>query len=534
MAKIDHVIVLALENRSFDHMLGFLEHPDPRFDGLGNGGPHENPGWNGGPSVAATSEALAVVPAGPDHSHEGVLAQLAVRGGGPTNQGFVSSYERRCRGLAQPSFGGVFGPLVNWWNRRKAQATGAIENRGPLVMRCQHPDNVPVLGTLALGFAVCTRWFCSVPGETWPNRNFLHAATSDGETNIELRTYSDRTIFELLEEDYGLDWHIYHDDTPQLWAFPNLWDSAQRHARWFPFSEFSRHVEQGRLPAYSFLEPNHRPPVHSLDRSPVIGTPGVSNSQHPENNLVADESYDGFATKDTDFARAESLIADVYEALRANPGVFERSVLVVTYDEHGGFYDHVAPPTDVPNPGDPPSRLGKVLELLLHKKAGNFDFTMLGPRVPAVVVSPYIASGTIDDTPRDHASVPATLRTVFAPEAGRVAEPLTRRDAWSPPFHTLLTLDRARRGAELPDLSAYATGASRRASGTAGLAEPVEVPPHYRDFVAQAKAVEEHLHEVGEPEAAQEIGSAPAAKARDVTRVFQEAAERHRQELRSG
>lgn len=539
MVEIEHVIVLALENRSFDHMLGFLQHPDLRFDGLRGGGRYENPGWDGGPSVSATSTAAPVIPVGPDHSHEGVMEQLAVRGIGlartPTNQGFVASYERKCRGLAAPKFGGLLGPLLNWWTGRKAKGSAAIQNRGPLVMRCQPAENVPVLSTLALEFAVCTRWFCSVPGETWPNRNFLHAATSDGETNIEPRPYYDRTIFELLEEDYHRDWHIYHDDTPQVWAFPRLWDREDRHARWFPLGEFARHVETGQLPAYSFLEPNHRPPLHTLDHAPHIGTPDISNSQHPENNLVSDTSYDHFVPGDTDFARAEVLIANVYEALRARPEVFERSLLVITYDEHGGFYDHVPPPTGIPSPGDPANWLGRLIKSLIHRKSSSFDFTMLGPRVPAVVVSPYVAARKIDDTVRDHASVPATLRAVFAPDA----PPLTRRDAWSPPFHTLLNLDQPRRGRELPDLSSHV----RRGSGTAPLTDmPAEsagtheadIPQYYRDFIAQAEQVEEHLLSVGEPEATQKTRSTPTEKAIDVTRVFREAASRHRDERPSG
>jgi phospholipase C len=534
VVEIDHVIVLVLENRSFDHMLGFLPHPDPRFDGLQGGGRHENPGWNGRPPVPATPGAKAVIPVGPNHSHEGVMEQLAVQGIGPerrpTNQGFVASYERTCRGLVPPQFGGLLGPLLNWWTQRKADGSAAIQNRGPLVMRCQPPGAVPVLSTLALEFAVCTRWFCSVPGETWPNRNFLHAATSDGETNIELRPYTDRTIFELLEEDHGREWHIYHDDTPQVWAFPRLWDREDRHARWFPLDEFARHVETGQLPTYSFLEPNHRPPLHTLDHAPVIGAPDISNSQHPENNLVSNTAYDHFVPGDTDFARAESLIADIYEALRARPEVFERSLLVITYDEHGGFYDHVPPPTGIPSPGDPPSWLGRLIDGLVHRKTASFDFTMLGPRVPAIVVSPYVAAGKVDDTVRDHASIPATLRALFAPDA----VPLTRRDAWSPPLHTLLSLGQPRRGQELPDLSSHVSRQPGKGPMTAmsghGTGD-ADVPQYYRDFVAQAEQVEARLLAVGEPEAAQEIRSSPVGKAIDVTRMFHEAASRHRDEL---
>lgn len=535
MAEIEHVIVLALENRSFDHMLGFLPHPNPRFDGLRDSGSHENREWPGNPPVAATPDAKTVIPVGPDHSHDGVMEQLAVRGIGPgrrpTNQGFVASYERKCRGLAAPRFGGLLGPLLNWWMRRQTNKSTGILNRGPLVMRCQAPENIPVLSTLALQFAVCTRWFCSVPGETWPNRNFFHAATSDGETNIEVRPYTDRTIFELLEEDYGRDWHIYHDDTPQVWAFPRLWDSADRHARWFPLDEFARHVETGRLPAYSFLEPNHRPPVHTLDHAPVIGTPSISNSQHPENNLVSNTSYDDFVPGDTDFTRGESLIADIYEALRAQPAVFERSLLVITYDEHGGFYDHIPPPTRVPPPGDPPSRLRRLIAWLVHRKATAFDFTMLGPRVPAVVISPYVSAGKVDDTVRDHANIPATLRAVFAPDA----PPLTRRDAWSPPVHTLLDREAPRRGQELPDLSSHVSRPSPGVTATAtsdhntGTGD-VEIPSYYDDFIAQAENVREHLLAVGEPEARQEIRPS-VEKVIDITRVFHEAANRHRDEV---
>ncbi len=94
---------------------------------------------------------------------------------------------------------------------------------------------------------------------------------------------------------------------------------------------------------------------------------------------------------------------------------------------------------------------GSLFGWLLRRKTASFDFTMLGPRVPAVVVSPCIAAGKVDDTVRDHASVPATLRAVFAPDAS----PLTRRDAWSYPFHTLANLDQPRRGSDMPDLSGY-------------------------------------------------------------------------------
>jgi phospholipase C len=534
VVDVAHVVVLMLENRSFDHLLGYLRHPDPAFDGLLGNGEFTNPGWAGAPAVAASPNAKVVLPVGPDHSHDAVMEQLArTSTGQPTNQGFVISYERKGRGLEPPAFGGLLGPLVGWAKGRTARGAAPVTGRGPLAMACQPPEHVPVLSRLASEFAVCTRWFCSLPGETWPNRNFAHAATSDGETDIEIRPYTNRTIFELLEE-HGADWRIYHDDTPQVWAFPELWDTPERHAKWFPLDQFAAHVAAGELTAYTFLEPNHRPPLHTLDHDPIVGTPDVSNSQHPENNLVSNAAYDAFSPYgESDFTRAERLIASVYEALRANQEVFARTVLLVTHDEHGGLYDHVPPPTGVPSPGGRSSLAGQLLRMLFCRKATAFDFTMLGPRVPAVVISPHVPAGAIDTQTHDHASIPATVRAVFAPEAA----PLTRRDAWSPPFHGLLTLPAAR--TDLPDLSAYVTAAT---TGRASLAAEAPatavaapeaaaalVPEYYESFVALAEKVQEHLVAVGEPEA---IGASPSGgpveRSAQISQAFAAAADRHR------
>jgi phospholipase C len=539
VVDVAHVVVLMLENRSFDHLLGYVEHPDPAFDGLRGAGEFTNPGWAGAPAVTASPAAKVVLPVGPDHSHDAVMEQLALTPAtGPTNQGFVSSYERKARGLNPPAFGGLLGSLMNWVHGQSSRDGSPVTGCGPLVMACQPPEHVPVLSRLASEFAVCSRWFCSVPGETWPNRNFAHAATSDGETAIEIRPYTNRTIFELLEE-HGADWRIYHDDTPQVWAFPALWDTAERHAKWFPLDQFAAHVAARELPAYTFIEPNHRPPLHTLDHAPVIGAPDVSNSQHPENNLVSDAAYDTFTPHgESDFTRAERLIATIYEALRAQPEMFKRTVLLVTHDEHGGLYDHVPPPTGVPSPGGAPSSVGRLMRLLLYRKARAFDFTMLGPRVPAVVISPFVPAGIVDSQTHDHASIPATLRRLFAPGAS----PLTRRDAWSAPFHGLLTLPVAR--TDLPDLSAYATGLTAAVS-TAAVSTPsaaaapaaVEptappaVPTSYQAFIALAEQVQQHLVAVGEPEA---IGAPPTGgpveRSAQISRTFAAAAHRHRHE----
>jgi phospholipase C len=535
---IEHVVVLCLENRSFDHMLGFLQHPSNDFNGLLNGGPYSNKGWDGNSRVPVTPKAKRVLPFGPDHSHDAVMEQLKVTGRGAdrhaTNDGFVTSYERKARGLAPAQLGGMLGPVLNLMQQRKQATAATAEGRGPLVMLCQDPAQVPVLSKLALEFAVCDQWFCSVPGETWPNRNFLHAATSDGETDIEIRAYADRTIFELLEDE-GATWRIYYDDTPQVWAFPALWDTPARHSNWYPTQRFAEHVAAGDLPSYSFIEPNHRPPLHTLDHSPLFnGSPDVSDSQHPENNLVSNKAYDAFNdAKDTDFARGEGLIATIYEALRANPELFASTLLLITYDEHGGLYDHVPPPRGVPAPGDGRGPGANVLHAIWHRKAKSFDFKMLGARVPAVLISPLIDAGTLDHRVHDHASVPSTLRALFAPGA----KPLTRRDAWATPFHDLASRDTPR--TDLPDLSKYRRAAPAPAAAAAAEAAAAAtaapdttpgtvIPDYYQDFLKQADAVRQRLNQVGEPEIAAATATGKLQRAAQTTEAFQEAAHRHR------
>jgi len=252
-------------------------------------------------------------------------------------------------------------------------------------MKCFPEADVPVLSRLAKEFAVLVNWHSSVPGETWPNRNFAHAATSDGETAINVRWYDNDTIFERLAA-AGRRWHVYHDGVAQVWAFWRLWIRDRT-----PFQgpkDLLDHIAHDTLPDYAFVEPNH-----GYGRS-------TGNSQHPGNNLVGDASFTG----------GEALIGSIYNALVERPEVFAKTLLLVTYDEHGGFFDHVQPPVVPP----PDAKLSP----------SGFDFSLCGVRVPAVAISPLIPRGTVDPTFYDHASIPKTVRTQFAPDSS----PLTGRD----------------------------------------------------------------------------------------------------------
>jgi phospholipase C len=397
--RIEHVVVLMLENRSFDHLLGFLDHPDPaypRLDELNRSCPVD-PARPDGRRVATTASARAVLGNDPDHSHQAAMLQMFGREGTPgvgtpTMSGFIESYRRQIEeGPARPlTWWERLGSKVlfwvrRWWNRLRRRPQPILAKPDE-IMKCFPDREIPVLGSLAKRFAVLTDWHASVPGETWPNRQFAHAATSHGTANIEYDFYDDVTVFERLSE-AGRDWAVYQDGVAQVWVYPRLWLEGTE--RFHGMERFFRDVAAGTLPAYSFVEPDHG-----------YGA-GEGNSQHPGNNTSKGDS----------FLAGERLMADIYHALLDNPTLFATTLFLVTYDEHGGFFDH-CPPHEVAPPDG-------------HVGRSGFDFSLSGVRVPAVAVSPLIPAGTVDGTFYDHATIPATVRRQFA--AG--SRPLTRRDA---------------------------------------------------------------------------------------------------------
>ena len=416
MAKIEHVLVLMLENRSFDHMLGFLNHPDSNFEGLD--GTESNIWDPAQPPAIVSSNAGYDLDPGPGHSYQDAMTQLT---GKPLpdapyvidNSGFAKNYEQI--GLAKKGVVGL----------------------GPEVMRCQSPNRVPVLATLAKEFAVCDHWFSSVPGETWPNRHFAHAGTSNGEVNINIGLYFNRTIFEQLSAE-NRDWLIFHDGNICLsMAFPNLWGVIWRQ-RFRALDNLYWRIRHDKLPDYAFIEPDYLWPD--------------ANSQHPFNNR----------SNGNEFKAGERLIQDIYEALVANPTVWNKTLLLITYDEHGGFYDHVAPPQGANY------RDGRV-------SAEGFRFDLLGPRVPAVLVSPYIPRGTLDSTIYDHSSIVATVRSLFAPSQPE----LTNRDRNANTFHHNASLDNPR---SLDDIPRFSLLVDTDASGVVPASAPNPLPQEIDDF----------------------------------------------------
>lgn len=308
-----------------------------------------------------------------------------------------SNFEGANRG--EPTMG-----LVKSYQSHTQQLTAAHK-----IMKCMGKAVIPVLSTLAKQYAVCDRWFSSVPGPSFPNRSFAQAATSIGRVDNSVIGYSaiPKTIYELLDEN-GITARIYCSDSAMAFTFPGL---QQKPTFFEKFDRFLESCKKGHLPAYAFLEPRYS------DQLAENGAPLAANDEHADHDIAA----------------GEQLIHDVHQAIRSNKELWESSILVITYSQHGGFYDHAVPPDTVSPDGlladDPGQSVAK---------APPFDFKRLGVRVPAVIISPYIEPGTIDHSVYDHTSVIATARKLFLGKSAATGY-LTQRDGLADTFDYLLT-----------------------------------------------------------------------------------------------
>ena len=362
---IEHVIVLMLENRSFDHLLGYLpqggELTGDEFNLVDPSDPNSE-------RVYVNDRASTITDIDPAHD-------------------FVSANRQM---LCDPGRVSDPAPMNGFVKVHIDQAGGDVE-AGKKIMECFEPDKLPALRTLAQEFCLCNRWFSSVPGPTWPNRFYVHAATSGGKvTNDVTHIYAMSTIYDSLAAN-GLSWNIYYGDIPQSLALLRLWGDLDHFRR---IERFHTDVDNGELANYTFIEPRY---FNLLEWK--------ANDQHPPH----------------DVRLGEYLIAEIYDTLRKSK-FWEKSVLIVLYDENGGFFDHVSPPGAVPNPDGQSS------------DEPPFDFTRLGVRVPAVLVSPLVEKGQVDSTPYEHASIPATLKNLF-----RLPECLTARDQAASTFEKNLS-----------------------------------------------------------------------------------------------
>jgi phospholipase C len=394
LSSINHIVVLMLENRSFDQMLGLLYadtgNTSPTgqpFEGLT--GKESNPGSDGSAvsvfAIKSTDPYAYYMPgADPGEGYTATNSQLFGSNTAPTppvatNQGFVTN----------------FSYTLGWESSEgRSILPGTTESS---IMGVFPLSMLPVLSGLAKGFAVCDYWFCSVPTETLPNRAFVNAGTSQGHMSDSTKSFTCPSIFGLLSNN-NVTWSIYGYDAPPLTRLDFTDTTNADNSHFGQFTDFQAAAANGTLPAYTFLEPSW-------------GASG--NSQHPNYNV----------------ALGEQLIHDVYYALRNGPA-WNQTLLIIVYDEHGGCYDHVPPPSGAVPPDNSVGEYG-------------FDFTRFGPRVPAVLVSPLIAAGTVfrvppGAMPLDHTSILKTVETRWNLPA------LTARDAAANDVGNVLTLSQPR------------------------------------------------------------------------------------------
>jgi phospholipase C len=410
LSAIKHIVQLMLENRSFDQMLGFLYEDTGNFAPTGQPfegltGNETNPDDVGREIRVYRIDENAKHPylmpgADPGEGFHNTNYQLfstddPAPGAIPTNKGFVINFKAA-----------IASDMANHY-KDTLPGTDPTE-----IMGMYAPQMLPIMSGLAKGFAVCDHWFSAAPTQTIPNRAFAAAATSQGHLDNHVKVFTCPSIFGSLTKS-NIDWGIYGYNRDPLTRLDYTDTQNANESHFGHFRDFQTRADAGTLPAYTFLEPS-------------FGAGG--NSQHP--------NYD--------VASGEQLIHDTYYALRNSPN-WNDTLLIVTYDEHGGNYDHVAPPNDAVPPDNSVGEWG-------------FDFTRFGVRVPALLISPRIAPGTVFRTKRgtiDHTSV---LKTI---EVRWNLHPLTARDKAAPDLGDVLTLATPRTDDPL-----------------AGVQIPLSIPPH--------------------------------------------------------
>lgn len=321
LAGIEHIVVLMMENRSFDHFLGALKTDagyaaKAQIEGLS--GTESNPAPDGTTVGAFKMENFT--PEDPPHGWDAVHAQF----NSGKNDGFVTAH------------------------------AGASQEE---VMGYHDRSQLPLYYWFADNFAVCDNWFASVLGPTWPNRFYLHATTSKGQkANQPFLLGAPDTVWDRLKDE-KLAYKNYAAGAT-TWYVGGFAGKVLSQNPSAGIGEFFTAAKSGKLPSFAIIDPDYQ-----------------ASDDHPAHNIQ----------------RGQAFVASVYKALAESPA-WSKTLFIVTYDEHGGFFDHVAPPTAVDD---------------------NPEFAHQGFRVPAFVIGATVKKGYVCKTQLEHSSVAATLRTRF-------------------------------------------------------------------------------------------------------------------------
>jgi phospholipase C len=334
MPEIEHIVVLMMENHSFDNLLGML--------------PYQVPG-------RAQVDGLT-------RKHGRLLNVNRDTTGAPV---FAQHADSPCQldGLPGQDWNRSH---VSWNNGRN---DGFVRASGPIAMRFWDQSDLPFTYSLVKHFPIGERFFCSALCQTYPNRRFFFTGTASGTIATDVTTFgipaANGTIFDRLDA-HRISWRVYYDDLPSALIVPNVAKTAARKARFHHFADFLRDAAAGRLPEFTFLDPNYN----------------TTSEENPQDIQVG-----------------EQYIAQVVNALMHAP-TWKKTALFITYDEHGGYYDHVPPPRAIKpdsilpltKPGDAP---------------GGYD--RYGFRVPLIVVSPWARPAYSSRVTQDLTSITAFI-----------------------------------------------------------------------------------------------------------------------------
>lgn len=373
--NINHVVVLVLENRSFDHALGYLTAAGRSdIDGIQPGFTNPNNATSPATEVAPRLLTVPRFAPSPNHEYAHVRMQIDPPRGGGSMRGFVDDYST-VPGVLEPG----------------------------MVMGYYDASTLPVYDFLAREYCVCDRWFCAVPGPTLVNRAFLMAGHSDDVVDNltmaehfltrRLETVFDRLDANEVGERGRPAWRSYFHDVPFLRMFRQF---ALSLGPIRGIDRFYKDAANGTLPVLSWIDPN-------FEIQGNLYLPDAGNDDHPPANVQ----------------KGQRLVARVYNALVASPQ-WNETLLIITYDEHGGFFDHVVPPI---RPERAPFR--------------NPRFNQFGIRVPAFLVSPWVARGQAIHDELEHTSIIKTVLDRFCP--GDPVDSMGERVATAPSLDKYLS-----------------------------------------------------------------------------------------------
>jgi phospholipase C len=367
----DHVVIVMMENHSFDNLLGALSRSgQPKARGLHLDAAGHARNSNPGPAGPVRSFRFATTAQGADVSQSWNATHAQIDGG--RMDGFV----RSVGGAAQP---------MGYWTE----------------------DLLPFAYSIARTFCLANRWFSSAPCQTYPNRRFLMAGTAYGNISTDNESLKDPpppngTIWDRLHH-YGISWRNYFTDLPSSGIISSTVEAYPQNLA--PIAQFHADCAAGALPAVSLVDPEFG----------VLGIVGSGLASIPALAPIAEKlnTTGGDQENPQDMSYGEYWAYKTLRAVLDSPA-WPRTLLIYCYDEHGGYYDHVPPPAAIApdsiaprlSPGDVP---------------GGYD--IYGPRVPAIVVSPYSKPSSVTNVLHDHTSFLATVEAKWNLPA------LTYRDA---------------------------------------------------------------------------------------------------------